>query len=236
FYMTNTRSVQSGDLTLFVDGPRVSAPAVGGASYHYLLCESVDDSAAMSIHRQLTEASGLDWGTVTYGLARGDTSAAAWFCPPRPPTLDHFRQLYEVFQRGVASEQRNAAQSDPTHLADWHWQFVRLHPFRCANQSLSMNIVNAMLAHSKRSTVPHLLLDQCALRLTREAYRRVFSRATRYWGNSAASATERWKALADKRAVLDRFVNELTLCGDVAAARAYAEHNQDAAQLALLVD
>jgi hypothetical protein len=233
---TATRTLQESCLTLFIDGPRVSAGMVGGRAYHELLCHSVDDLEGLAQSRTITDSSGIDWGHVCVGLARSDPAPAAWFCPPRPMTTAHFACLHGSF---IESVKAIGAHDEPglcAALADFHWQFVRLHPFRCANQSLSMNIVNALCAEAKLGRIPHLLLDQFALRLSLPAYRRIFLRAMQHWPTSTDSSLERWRTLGEKRLLLDRFVNGLKDIADPTVAEDALKGAPEGARLALLLD
>ncbi|MGE5786595.1 MAG: hypothetical protein ACM3ZE_18510 [Myxococcales bacterium] len=236
FYDTPMRSMQAGDITLLLEGPRVSAPMIGGRSYHALLAESVGDPAATAATRQETDELGTDWGSVCVGFAREDTAPAPWFCPPRPLTRRHFERIFAAFRAGSTPNRSPCDASGVDSLADFHWYFVRLHPFRCANQSLSMNLVNALLARSGCAGIPHLLLDQMALRTTRIAYRKLFARAVRHWGVTASSSLGRWKALAQCRQRLDQFVSGLAEVQSQAETTHLLSRDPEGARLALLLD
>src|SRR5690606_39249377 len=119
-----------------------------------------------------------------------DAGFGPWFCPPRPITEAHLEALFDAWRAG--------------DWAGFHWRFVRLHPFRCGNQSLAMGLVNARLPVG----LPHLLLDLWALRLTRAAYTALFDRAVAHWA-IAGDPTARLRRLLDLRA---RF--EATVRGD----------------------
>lgn len=235
FYETPTRSLQEGETTLLLEGPRVSAPMIGGRSYHALLAASVGDSAAASPTRQQTDELATDWGSVCVGVARDDAAPAPWFCPPRPLTPRHFEYLFAAFRSGCEVRTPSDA-SGLDSLADFHWYFVRLHPFRCANQSLSMNLVNVLLARSGGVGIPHLLLDQIALRTTRSAYRKLFTRAVRHWSVTLPSSLARWKALAQSRQCLDRFVSSLGETPNQTETARLIHRDPDGARLALLLD
>ncbi len=83
-------------------------------------------------------------------------------------------------------------------LARFHQRFVRLHPFKAANQSLCMNVVGYVLGLSHGAGMPHTILDHFALRLSEPAYERVFATAAEV-GIVTGSAAERWRLLAERK-------------------------------------
>jgi hypothetical protein len=155
---------------LFLDGPRVKMPLLGGEPYHRLLCRGLGDEQALDGACRL--AGDLDWGRVVTARSERDDDFAAWFCPPRPMLPAHFGALREAY---VAA--RAGAEDALTQLAHFHQYWVRLHPFHCANQSVAMNLVNAVLNETHGAGIPHLILDHLALRLSRAAYAEAFRRA-----------------------------------------------------------
>lgn len=233
FYTAATRCIRHGDVTLLIEGPRVSAPPVGGRIYLSRLAASVDDPDAMLPDRVVVDELN-PWGTLCLGFARYDSAPAPWFCPPRPITSSHWEQLYTAFHASirVGSPEHEILRS----LADFHWCFIRLHPFRCANQSLSMAIVNAILVQHGMSGIPHFLLDQWILRFSREAYRQLFARAVRQFGIAADSTLERWRSLGELRGRIDRFVKRIGDYSREQEAVALIDREQQEARAALLLD
>ncbi|MBI4705831.1 MAG: hypothetical protein HY744_32460 [Deltaproteobacteria bacterium] len=166
-----------GAAAVFLDGPRVGAPLLGGEPYHRELCRSLGDPDALGAEREL-ELDGLPWGGVVTARSEKDERPGPWFIPPRPIRPEHFDWLARELGQAAAAAARAARPELVRAAARWHWGFVRLHPFHCANQSLAMNLVNAQLARSHGAGIPHLVLDQLALRLSAPAYEEAFRRAT----------------------------------------------------------
>ena len=161
--------------TIYLDGPRVKVPLLGGEPYHRALAESVSDLEALAPTRHFLSSSGLDEGRVVTARSERDDEPTPMFLPPRPLTPDHLEALRDAL---VATKESN----DDALLdacARFHRLFVRLHPFHCANQSLAMNLVNAALVDRRGAGIPHLLLDHLALRFGDEAYAAIFRRAVR---------------------------------------------------------
>jgi hypothetical protein len=235
FYEVPTRTLRELDLTLFVDGPRVSSPFVGGRQYHELLARSLSDPDALLAERQLVDDTGLGWGRVTVGLARSDAAPDSWFIPPRPITAQHLEQLH----RNYAEARSDAQQSEDDWLravATFHYQFVRLHPFTCANQSLAMNLVNGLLERHARTAIPHLILDQLALRLSRDAYVQLFRRVVGAWSLSSRLPEARLRTLIEQRASLDGLVSRIGKATTLEAAERVTLEEPLAARYALLTD
>jgi hypothetical protein len=127
----------------------------------------------------------------------------------------------------------------PWPLGAFHHSFVHIHPLPSANQSLSMSFVNAALQRLLGSGIPHLLLDQLALRFERPAYQRLFARAARVWSawpkNAAGvTSTERLRRLIAMRSELNDFVTALGNSMTLIEARALMATRPEAAELALL--
>jgi hypothetical protein len=177
FYHDEPRLLQGTGDQIFLDGPRVNVSLLGGAEYHRLLYSDLGDPDALAAERSL-DMDGLSWGRVVQARAEHDARAAPWFCPPRPIRADHL-QLLRTDLREALQDGGNDDGTVVRHAARFHWGFVRLHPFHCANQSLAMNLVNACLARKLGAGMPHLILDHLALRLTRPAYEEAFRRAVR---------------------------------------------------------
>jgi hypothetical protein len=122
-------------------------------------------------------------------------------------------------------------------LAGFHWGFVRLHPFTCANQSLAMNLVGGILELQRRTAIPHLVLDHLALRLSRVAYARLFSRAVRAWSSpEGTSFAERQRLILSKRARMDALIVKLGQAKSREAAEQLVAEAPDEARLALLTE
>jgi hypothetical protein len=209
--------------TRFVEGPRVGARFLGGDRYGALLAERAGDARATSERLEHRDAAGLDWGRVVVARADGDAEAAPWFCPPRPITERHVASLFGSLALG--------------DVADFHQKFMRLHPFRAANQSVAMNLVNAALgrrAGTAHAGIPHLILDHLAFRLAPDAYRRVFDLALREWV-SPGSPTARLQAYTERKRLYYGFVDSIAGSRDEDEARALARASTRAARLALLV-
>lgn len=169
---------------IFLDGPRVKIPLLGGEGYHEVLYRSLGDEAALG--ERCFQRDDVPWGRVVLARGEGDDEVAPWFCPPRPITHTHLEHLRVTLAAGW---EHGAVEQ----LARFHQAWVRLHPFHCANQSLAMNLVNAALTRSHAAGIPHLILDHLALRLSEQAYIEVFARAVTAFvvaGEPAARLTQ----------------------------------------------
>jgi hypothetical protein len=235
FYDVPTKTLQELGMTLFIDGPRVSAPFVGGQRYHELLARSLKDPGALEKEREVRDENGVFWGKVTVGRARHDESKEAWFIPPRPILPVHLETLYALYDAAFPSKT-----GEPTervkNIAQFHYYFVRLHPFACANQSLSMNLVNALLERTGHTGLPHLILDQLALRLSPKAYVRVFERVAHAWSTQRATPEERFEILRSRRREMDGLVGAIGQTKDLVEAERLVHAAPDAARSALLTD
>jgi hypothetical protein len=228
---------------VFLDGPRVNASLVGGRRYHQAVAASVGDVAALDDGRAI-ELDDLDWGRVALARGEADGAAAAWFCPPRPLSPAHFDWLAaSLHDAGTTSVGQPTSPPDPAAAdatvratARWHWGFVRLHPFHCANQSLAMNIANALLGAAVGAGIPHLLLDHFALRLSLAGYERLFARAVRHWAVAEADPVHRLTLLLEQRARLFSLLEATSRRSGSATPRALAGEDQAAACAALLCD
>ena len=159
--------------TIYLDGPRVKVPLLGGEPYHRALAESVGDLDALAPSRHFVSSSGLDEGRVVTARSEREIEPTPMFLPPRPLTPDHLEALRDAL---VATKESNDDELLEA-CARFHRLFVRLHPFHCANQSLAMNLVNAALVGRAGAGIPHLLPDHLALRFGNEAYEKLFRRA-----------------------------------------------------------
>lgn len=236
FYDVPTRTIREAELTLFIDGPRVSAPFVGGHKYHELLCHSLGDAEALAPERAVSDDSGLNWGRLTLGRARSDGESGAWFIPPRPLTMAHFAQIFRDYMAAIG-QLEHAPDAAISALAAFHWDFVRLHPFACANQSIAMNLVGGLLELMGRFGMPHLVLDHLALRLSREAYARLFHRALLAWSSpEGATFVERQQLLIRKRNEMEGLITKIGQVKGHFDATQWATEAPEAARLALLTD
>ncbi len=163
---------RAGEEVLIESGLRIGVPPVGGRSYHELLYASLGDEAASGdrVHR---DEQGLVWGRTVVARSPRESLTRPWYCPVRPLTSDHFSRLHGHLIGAAAATSRD---SRCRLAALFHQRFVQLHPFACANQSLAMNLVNAVLGRYGEA-IPHLILDQLALRLSPQAYALAFRRA-----------------------------------------------------------
>jgi len=231
-YGAASRRVRAEGSTLLLGGPRVGVPLVGGERYHRALALAAGDPGALEPERALSDEDGLDWGGVVTGRALDDREDAAWFCPPRPLEGAHFAKLLGAFSAALEAARSPDAARVVGELARFHRRFVRLHPFRAANQSLAMNLVNAVLGRALGAGIPHLLLDQLALRLTETAYVAVFRLAVD--GHLVAGKSEaRWRTLAERKRRMYGVVERLARARD-AEAEAILDADVEATRLALI--
>lgn len=177
-FTSPSRTLETRSGTIYLDGPRVKVPLLGGEPYHRALAESVDDLEALAPTRHFVSSSGLDEGRLVTARSEREDEPTPMFLPPRPITLDHLEALRDAL---VATKESND-DALVEACARLHRLFVRLHPFHCANQSLAMNLVNAALVERLGAGIPHLLLDHLALRFGAEAYAGIFRRAVTSFG------------------------------------------------------
>ncbi len=216
FYEVPSGMERRGAETILTSGARVSVPLLGGANYWQLLAESVDDAGALLDERRL-EVDSLDLGQVVRARADDETESRPWFLPPRPLLTAHFEALLADLHAAHAAEAAADLPAALAALGAFHYRFVRLHALPSGNQSLSMSFVNAALRRLLGSGIPHLLLDQLALRFELPAYQRLFARAARVWsawsaggaGAERVTASERLRNLMRMRAELNDFVSAL---------------------------
>jgi hypothetical protein len=242
FYEVPSELERRGAETILLRGARVSVPLLGGFNYWQLLAESVDDSDALSDARQLA-VDGLDLGQVVRARAPDEVENRAWFLPPRPLQDAHFEALFADLQAAHAALSARDVPAALAALAAFHYRFVRTHPLPSANQSLSMSFVNAVLGPLLGAGIPHLLLDQMALRFELPAYRRLFARAARVWsawpkgttaGVATVSTAERLRHLMHMRSELNDFVSMLGNSMTLIQARALQTTHPYTSELALL--
>ena len=199
FMLTPAELLDTPSGTLFVSGPRVSAAPVGGARYHEMLYHTLEDPGA-ALPRQRRDDDGLDWGQLVVARASSDTSAAPWFCPPRPIRHGHLRALRLALAAGEQAARSGDRADCIAALGAFHRDFCRLHPFHCGNQSLAMNLVNAVLGRGLGAGLPHLMLDHLAFRLSPVAHLRAFRRAVDAYVDPQPNAALRYLRLASNRA------------------------------------
>lgn len=235
FYDAPSQLTRWGDAVLLTGGARVSAPLLGGPHYWRLLAESVSDEGALEPERRLG-VGGLDWGGVVDARAADEAERRAWFIPPRPLQERHFAALSSDLRRAGDAEAARDAPAALSALGAFHYRFVRVHPLPSANQSLAMSFVNAALGRLLGVGIPHLLLDQLALRFELGAYQRLFARAARAWSVPVPSPAQRQMQLVRLRGELNAFVAELGRASSLLEARALLPERLRAAQLALLRD
>jgi hypothetical protein len=240
FYeVTSSVERRSGE-TIITSGARVSVPLLGGVNYWQLLAESVDDMDALADERQL-QAGGLELGQVVRGRAKEEPAREArpWFLPPRPLQIAHFEALLGDLRSADAAEKAHDLPAALAALGAFQYRFVRFHPLPSGNQSLSMSFVNAALNRLLGSGIPHLLLDQLALRFELSAYQRLFARAARVWSAwphraPGVTSSERLRHLIRMRSELNDFVSALGNSLSLIEARAHMANRPDGAELALL--
>jgi hypothetical protein len=224
---TETRSTPEG--TLFVAGPRVNASLLGGRAYQELVCASAGDAGALADDRELVE-DGLSWGRLVFGRTADEEEPKSFFCPPRPFTPEHVARLHACLIQALTLAQAGDRSGTLRALAQFHQRFVRLHPFKAANQSLCMNIVGYVLGLSHGAGMPHTILDHLALRLSEPAYERVFALAAEV-GIVQGGAAERWRVLAERKRRSFDFIARL---GRGADPRAALRADPESARFALV--
>jgi len=235
FMLTAPESIDTAAGAVFVAGPRVSAALLGGALYHELCCQTLGEAAA-PLPQLFRDADGLDWGHLLWARAPADASAAAWFCPPRPFRAAHLSALRVSLAAADAAARAADPKSCLRPLAAFHQQFVRLHPFHCGNQSLAMNLVNCVLSRALGAGMPHLFLDHLALRLSPEAYARVFRRAVDAYVDTQTNVAARYLRLASNRTRTFALLRQLEAASSLDHATALAQADAACARLLLLSD
>ncbi len=218
----------------FVSGPRVNASFIGGELYHRTLYELLSDPDASLPERTFCAEDGLGWGRIVTARADADRQAAPWFCPPRPIEPEHWERLLAALGSASAAVHNQDRAATVAALARFHQRFIRLHPFRCANQSLAMNLVNHLLVQSHGAGMPHLILDQLALRLSEVAYERVFALAVGVWVLPGADPARRYGALIDRKQSAYAFIPRIAGCDSLEQAVDLAHASPEEARLALL--
>lgn len=203
-YLDEPRWIAASKGAIFVRGPRVNVSLVGGEGWHRALAESVCDPDAMGDAREFVEG-GVDWGMFLNAQSEKDLRPGAWFLPPRPITPAHLEFLWSSLHRAYEAGREEAVSA----CAAFHRAFVRLHPFHYANQSIAMNLVNAVIERVAGAGMPHLLLDLLALRMSSEAYGRVFRRAVEAWVIDEKEPGRRLALLMEKRARMQAAIERM---------------------------
>ncbi len=119
-------------------------------------------------------------------------------------------------------------------MARLHWSFVRLHPFKTANQCLAMSLVNHLLWQLHGAGIPHLVLDHLALRLSRNAYERAFARALDGWLLRDPSPVRRTLELSSRKRRAFAILERLRQTRSLADAQAIVAEQEEDALLVLL--
>jgi len=234
-YINATRTLSSSMGEFILDGPRVNASAVGGEQYNKLIDRSLGLQLFESRSRKFSE-SATGWGRLVNARARAEAQARRWYLPPRPIDEGHWESLFGAWNRTVDAIEKRDLASGVGHLGRFHWYFVHLHPFACANQSLAFAIVNWVLNRLTGSGIPHLILDQLALRHECTEYTRLFARAVSNWTTAELEPAVRHLDRVRSRQVLDDFIAQLAATTTDSDADAIAHRNPASARLALLVD
>jgi hypothetical protein len=235
FYDTPTELERRGAQTILTGGARVSVPLLGGALYWQLLAESVNDEGALAAERELT-LDGVPLGQVVTARSEDESVARPWYLPPRPLGAAHFDGLLHTLEQAHAAQRAHEPGAAIQALARFHYRFVRVHPLPSANQSLSMSFVNVVLRRLFGVGMPHLLLDQMALRFEAHAYQSLFARAVRAWVAPWPSPAERLRHLMHQREELNGFVREMAKNASLVEARAFMVQRPSGAELSLLSD
>ena len=231
FYTRETRTVAAGSHQYIIEGPRIKAIAVGGEVYHRLIRMSLTQAQPGT-----GKNDELDWGHLITARARDDEGDSEWFLPPRPMTSVHIDRLRTDWADGLRTSGPGFPAESVASLGRFHWRFVRLHPFACANQSLAFALVNCALRRLLGYGIPQLILDQFALRHDCDDYVRLFGRAVSAWYTSATLSLERQRERIQKRQLLDRFISSLASFGNEVEAAEFVRQRPDAARLALFKD
>jgi hypothetical protein len=179
---------------------------------------------------------GLELGQVLEARSEDERQSRPWFLPPRPLDPGHFEALALELGRAHQAEAQRDLAALLRALAAFHYRFVRVHPLASGNQSLAMAFVNAALHRRLGVGIPHLLLDQMALRFELGAYQQLFARAVSAWNAPWPSPAARLRHLIRMKGELNEFVSELGQAGSLLEARALLPQRPHARRLALLSD
>ncbi len=229
-FTTATKTLTTCHGEFIVEGPRVNASEVGGAQYNRILDRSLGIQPISSESRSFVSGK-TTWGHLLTARARTETEDRLWYLPPRPFTDEHWEELFVTWNAAIETTDPSEATA---HLGRFHWSFVHLHPFSCANQSLAFALVNWGLKRVVPSGIPHLILDQLALRHDCAEYVRIFVRAVRNWTTQGTEPVTRHMERVRKRQSLDEFIARLAAAKSDSDADAIAERNEHSARLALM--
>lgn len=228
------RTVETPNGTLFLSGPRANVSHIGGDIYHRVIYECAGDPAASQPHREFPDEQGVDWGRTILARARGDEQARSWFCPPRPLNRAHLGVLAGGLAAAARAQRAGIPEQVLSELAQFHYAFVHLHPFRCANQCLAMSVINHVLRLALGVGIPHLILDHLALRLTRPAYERVFREAARQFVVTTPDAVARYRELNARKHRSYAMIERINRCVGVPEALRLVQAEPEEARLALV--
>jgi len=234
-YVNATHTLSSSLGEFILDGPRINASAVGGERYNRLIDRSLGLQLAESEPRNFSEST-IGWGRLVNARARAEAQERRWYLPPRPISDEHWEALFGAWTRTIAAIEKRDLAGGVDHLGRFHWYFVHLHPFACANQSLAFAIVNWVLNRLTCSGIPHLVLDHLALRHECTEYTRLFARAVSNWTTEEVEPAVRHLARVRSRHSLDDFIVQLTATTSESDADGIAHRNPASARLALFVD
>jgi hypothetical protein len=232
-YTKTTRSETSPLGTFILEGPRINASTVGGKLYHQMLEQSLAGSAVEFAYGECSDQ-GINWGSLVSARTHSEEHDQDWFLPPRPMQETHWERLSEAWKAASCATEALDPPGAIREAASFHWYFVHLHPFACANQSLSFALVNYILRGATGSGIPHLVLDHLALRIPRPGYEQLFSRAAKVWSTPESEPALRHRDRMQKRQRLDGFIARLNSASDLKSARAIVDADQGGARLALL--
>jgi hypothetical protein len=228
------RTINTAAGTLFVSGPRAKVSALAGDLYHRLVYAQVGDPDASDPARGFADDDGLDWGRVLVARAAHDERFADWYCLPRPLEARHFERLFAELREALTAAERGDGPAAVERAGRFHWRYVHLHPFRCANQCLAMNLVNYVLGRVLPSGIPHLVLDQFALRLRMAQYARLFARAVAGYATGEPNPAQRYAVLREKRRLSFSAMQRVGHAKSEVDARAVLRAHPDEAAAALL--
>ena len=119
-------------------------------------------------------------------------------------------------------------------VASFHHGLVRLHPFHCANQCLSMNLVNSLLCSTHGAGIPHLVLDHLALRLSPAAYLEAFRRAVGAFMLTDDSPAQRLNILQQRKQRSFDLIERVAACGSQGDLDTLLAEDPEAARWSLL--
>ena len=203
-YERGVQTITTSSGEFIVEGLRTNASTLGGDLYHQLLRKSLELKPME--YKQVFQDQGVNWGRLVKSRSRTDKQDSDWFLPPRPMINDHWYLLWQSWLEATLSTDSIEC---VTQLAYFHWYFVHLHPFGCANQSLAFAMVNSILNRVLGSGIPHLILDHLAMRFDSTDYVKLFKRAVTSWTTTESKSLARHQERSQKRLELDKFIASL---------------------------